>query len=167
MNHWSASPITQTNEVAGQYTPKEDDSPQVKSQSGREGRDHFLAEDLQKIRRSNHSSDRDRVETEDAMDDDEHDGVIKDLLYPGLETSNDLDFFEEDYNMAQSAVRRTADTQTPSSSFAGSTDNHAIHRRTGVNFLDDMDEEDDSYYASYYSSMGRPYSDLSNQKLRR
>lgn len=168
MNQGTISPIVQTNETAGKGTPK-DASPQ--DNQSKSSKYQFLAGDLQKIRRSNHSTSKGQ-DRSDAMDDDEHDGIIKGLLYPGLEDLDDqYDFFEEDYEMAQDAVPavpRTLDAM----SFSGPTslDNHAIHHRS-LNSFNDMDEdrtnESNSFYSDYFSSMGRPYSDLSSQKLGR
>jgi hypothetical protein len=167
MNNWNTSPILQTNEIAGKYTPKGDPSlrdskPEVKHQ--------FLAEDLQKIRRSNHSSHQQH--REDAMDDDEHDDIIKGLLYPGLEDSAfDCEFFDDDYEVAQDAVRTNSNSAATigTSSYSDiANDDHAVHRRSTVDPFASLNENnDDSYQASYYASMGRPYSDLSSQKLRR
>lgn len=163
MNHWSTSPIGQTNEVARQATPKDDISPSDCIQSTKDVKQKFFGEDLQKIRRSNHSSHQQH--RQDAMDDDEHDGIIKGLLYPGLEDSAvDCDFFDEDYEVAIDAVRSSSVAATTGNSDA--TDNHALHRRS-FDAFGDLEEEEDSYLASYYASMGRPYSDLSHQKLRR
>mgnify|MGYP000467878323 CR=1 FL=1 len=58
MNHWNTSPIGQTNEAAPRYTPKEEDNSNSDDTKPK-GVDYkyLLAnEDLQKIRRSNHSS---------------------------------------------------------------------------------------------------------------
>lgn len=169
MNNWNTSPVLQTNEVAGKFTPKEvspqDSKPEAKHQ--------LIAEDLQKIRRSNHSSHQQH--RLDAMADEEHDGVIKGLLYPGLEESvNDFDFFDDDYEAAQDAVRTSSSSVLASgtignSSYSGASDNHAVHRRSTFDALASLNDDvnDDSYEASYYASMGRPYSDLTSQKLRR
>lgn len=171
MNHWDSSPITQTNEVAGNVTPR-DNSPQDRKPSSRsEMKYGLLSDDLQKIRRSNHSSHQQK--RQDAMEDDEHDGIIKGLLYPGLEdgSDTDFDFFEEDYNAAQAMIQDSnresaAAASSGNSVYSDLADNHAIHRRTlDLSAFDD--NEADSYYASYFASMGRPYSDLSSQKLRR
>eukprot|EP00934_Nitzschia_sp_Nitz4_P006260 Nitzschia sp. Nitz4//scaffold44_size153857//132865//133365//NITZ4_002745-RA/size153857-processed-gene-0.169-mRNA-1//-1//CDS//3329552229//6250//frame0 len=166
MNHWDFSPVMQTNEAAGNGTPKED-SPAAQPARKQDAKYHFLAEDLQKIRRSNHSSHQEKPP--DAMDDNEHEGIIKGLLYPGLEEVDDedeFDFFEEDYQAAQEVVRSSAAGGSgPSPMEEDASDNHAVHRRTlDISMLD---EPDDSYFSSYLSSMGRPYSDLSSQKLPR
>ena len=172
MNNWDISPITQTNEVA-KYTPKED-SPLDCKPSSKEARNQLLADDLQKIRRSNHSAHQQHHRQEDAMDDDEHDGIIKGLLYPGLEDSSvDCDFFEEDYHEAQSAVRGVQGSTAHDMSMtrvahyaSGADDNRAIHRRTALDSFASLDSPMDSYEASFLASMGRPYSDRSHQKLR-
>ena len=168
MNNWDSSPITQTNEVARKFTPKED-SPLDCKPSSKEVRHQLLAEDLQKIRRSNHSSHQQHHRQEDAMDDDEHDGIIKGLLYPGLEdSSDDCDFFEEDYHEAQSAVRGLSGSTARAMNLSASDaeDNHARHRRTAFDSFANLDSPMDSYEASFLASMGRPYSDRSHQKLR-
>ena len=173
MNNWDISPITQTNEVARKFTPKEN-SPLDCKPSSKEVRNQLLAEDLQKIRRSNHSSHQQHHRQEDAMDDDEHDGIIKGLLYPGLEDSAiDCDFFEDDYHEAQSAVRGLGEAtshamaMTGISHYASAAEvNHARHRRTALDSFASLDSTMDSYEASFLASMGRPYSDRSHQKLR-
>jgi hypothetical protein len=153
MNNWDTSPIGQTNEVARKFTPKDDGSPKDAKQ--KKDYEHRLAEDLQKIRRSNHSSHQPRDEI---MDDDEHDGIIKGLLYPGLEDlDDDLDFFEDDYQMAQAAVR---DVPPSRAQAFPSRSNDAYNEPARLTV-------EDSYYDSYFSSMGRPYSDLTNEKLSR
>ena len=170
MNNWNASPVLQTNEVAGKYTPKDDDRPPEQRQP--EPKNQFLAGDLQKIRRSNHTSEQHH--RQDAMDDDEHDEIIKGLLYPGLEDSTtSCEFFDDDYELAQSAVVRTSlSAAAPlrgDSSYSGFSDNHAVHRRSTFDALlaSFNDGNDDSYEASYFAAMGRPYADASNQKLGR
>lgn len=170
MNNWDCSPITQTNEVARKFTPKDDTSPLDSKPLSKELKQQLLAEDLQKIRRSNHSAHQQH--RQDAMDDDEHDGIIKGLLYPGLEDStNDCDFFEEDYHSAQEAVRLGSTTTNAerrgTSNYVHADDNHAIHRRSTFDAFSSMSDQIDSYETSYFASMGRPYSDLSQQKLRR
>ncbi len=171
MNNWDSSPITQTNEVARKFTPKDDSSPLDSKPSSKEMKHQLLADDLQKIRRSNHSSHQNH--RQDAMEDDEHDGIIKGLLYPGLEDSlDDCDFFEDDYHAAQNVVqsrgsnnRNTENTRT--SNFSHAEDNHAIHRRSTFDDFGSMNDEFDSYESSFFASMGRPYADLSHQKLSR
>eukprot|EP00339_Tiarina_fusa_P024283 CAMPEP_0117031138 /NCGR_PEP_ID=MMETSP0472-20121206/22418_1 /TAXON_ID=693140 ORGANISM="Tiarina fusus, Strain LIS" /NCGR_SAMPLE_ID=MMETSP0472 /ASSEMBLY_ACC=CAM_ASM_000603 /LENGTH=157 /DNA_ID=CAMNT_0004739407 /DNA_START=70 /DNA_END=543 /DNA_ORIENTATION=+ len=155
-NHWNTSPIVQTNETARKGTPKSDEDEDGSGEAPKQA--YMLAEDLQKIRRSNHSSHQRRREM---MDDDEHDDIIKGLLYPGLEESSehdDFDFFEEDYEMAQAAVGSAA---SDSLYATASNNNNDIYNSTPR-----IDEEM-SYFESYYASMGRPYSDLTNEKLGR
>ena len=159
MNHWNNSPIGQTNESASQYTPHDSNS-SLDDSKPKAGNKYLLGnEDLQKIRSSHHSSHVAR----EVMDDDEHDEVIKGLLYPGLEDStNSFDFFEEDYEMAQQAVQETSSSQAPaaaSASYPNSNNTNSSYNQPP--------RLQDSYYASYYSSMGRPYSDLSSEKLHR
>jgi hypothetical protein len=154
-NHWNTSPINQTNETARKGTPKLGDSGNgdVSKQTDYK---YMLAEDLQKIRRSNHSSHHGRREM---MDDDDHDEIMKGLLYPRLEESSendDFDFFEEDYDMAQAAVG-----SVPASDSANTSNNNDMYNPPP------RIEEEMSYYDSYYASMGRPYSDLTNEKLGR
>jgi len=193
MNNWDCSPITQTNEVARKFTPKDDLSPLDGKPSSKELKHQLLAEDLQKIRRSNHSSHQQH--RQDAMDDDEHDGIIKGLLYPGLEDSTyDCDFFDDDYHAALDAVRTNEQLMRASNYYSSShsndynhhrhnynnstnnnnhdiddDDNHAVHhRRSALDALASLnDTMDDSYETSFFASMGRPYADLSHQKLRR
>jgi hypothetical protein len=163
MNQWDNSPIGQTNEVARQGTPKNDENgdgdAENTKQTHTKGFDYkyLLAEDLQKIRKSNHSSHHARRE---AMDDDEHDGIIKGLLYPCLENSvnEDFDFFEEDYEMAQAVV-----DSVPSVAAYPNTSNNDAAFNDSPRLQDDYS----SYHASYFAAMGKPYSDLTSQKLHR
>jgi hypothetical protein len=161
MNHWNTSPIGQTNEAAPKYTPKEEDNSNSDDtkQKGVDYKYLLANEDLQKIRRSNHSSHHARREV---MDDDEHDGIIKGLLYPRLEDSvNSFDFFEEDYEMAQEAVNNApSSSSAAAASYPNTSNNNDSYNQPPT-------LQDNSYYASYYSSMGRPYSDLSSEKLHR
>lgn len=108
------------------------------------------------------------------MDDDEHDGIIKGLLYPGLEDSAaDCDFFEEDYHEAQNAVRGLEGTTahdeihpmaiTGVAQYASSA---MDNRRTALDSFASLNSSRESYEDSFLASMGRPYADRSHQKLR-
>ena len=116
------------------------------------------------------------------MDDDEHNDIIKGLLYPGLEEEEDgdCDFFEEDYEMAQAAVASAPPSTNRSNATSSHTsDPYTMNTTTMSNFPNNItgrsnDAFDTSamlsriereYERSYLASMGRPYSDLSNQKL--
>jgi len=156
----------QTNEVARQCTPKDGASPEDGKPSNKDLKHQMFAEELQKIRKSNHSSHQQH--RQDAMDDDEHDEIIKGLLYPGLEDSAvDCDFFDDDYQEAQEAVSPDSTlAATGNTGFAYAGDNRPVRRRSFDDFAS-LDDEEDSYEASYFASMRRPYSDLSHQKLRR
>lgn len=171
MNHWSTSPIGETNETVRKITPNFDDSVSSMKGDSKQSSMNFkclMTEDLQKIKRSNHSG----HQAQDLMGDTEHDGIIKGMLYPGLENSTndemDFDFFDEDYQNAQEAVRDHPPTRsTPG---VASLPNSSNSSSTFNNLASDSSaqlQNDNSYYASYYSSMGRPYSDLSGEKLRR
>ena len=145
-----------------------------------------MSEDLEKLRRSSHhmrnSSHHLRNATtarrprhqeshEDAMGDAEHDEIVKGLLYPGLEEEGDDvdnmddsdefgcdDFFEEDLAMAQAAVSNSrgsgGSSRTSPSSIADLLNNTSPPMMS-------------SYERSYFATMGRPYSDLTNEKLGR
>jgi hypothetical protein len=164
MNQWNTSPIGQTNEVARQGTPKNDENGDAENTKQTKGFDYkyLLAEDLQKIRKSNHSSHHGRREV---MDDDEHDGIIKGLLYPGLESSEneDFDFFEEDYEMAQAVVDSSTNPHVPSVAAYPNTS----YNDAAFNDAPRLQDDYSSYHASYFAAMGKPYSDLTSQKLRR
>ena len=172
MNDFTSSPVVQTNEVAGKYTPKEDESPQLQGNANaKASKQQLLTEDLQKIRRSNHSNHQQYIN--DEMDEDENDGAVKGLLYPGLEEDmdNDVDFFDDDYKAAQEAIQTstsTVATTGTSSFYSESADNHAMHRRSFDAFADLTGDSDDAYQSSYYASIRRPFpSDVSHQKHRR
>lgn len=109
------------------------------------------------------------------MDDDEHDGIIKGLLYPGLEDSTaDCDFFEEDYHEAQNAIVRglegtTAQDDIHPMAISGVEPyaSRAIaNRRTALDSFASLNSSRESYEDSFLASMGRPYADRSHQKLR-
>lgn len=98
------------------------------------------------------------------MDDDEHNDIIKGLLYPQLEQDSaaDFDFFEEDYEMAQEIVNSAP---APSTLVASAPYSNTSNNNTSYNQPPRLQE--DTYNSSYYASMGRPYSDLSSEKLHR
>ena len=180
MNNWDTSPVLQTNEVARRVTPNSEDSakPAGHSLDGtRDPKKNLLigTEDLQKIRRSNHSTgsldmDRDAMECE-------NDASLDRLMYPGLESSMldvrrdvDCDFFEDDYFAAQEAVRLNESISScldHSSRFAlGSDDNnHAVHRRTFDAFAS-LEDDLAVYESRQYGSLRRQ-PDVTQQKLRR
>ena len=106
------------------------------------------------------------------MSNSEHDGIIKGLLYPGLEDSQmledsqlDTDFFEEDYEMAMSTMeQQRQEVQTQHSSVPRvSPQNESNVDRYNPDLR--SSNQSNSYQSSYFAAMGRPYSDLSNQKL--
>jgi hypothetical protein len=142
MNHANFSP-GQPNEAAGRkVTPssRNSDAAEGTSNSIASGGDttnstkkqsvssrFLIGEDLQKIRHSSHRN-RSQRETEelegedDDMDNSDHDNVIKDLLYPALEEGSSrsrqmqLDFFEDDYQAAQTAMNSSGTTATTAAS---------------------------------------------------
>lgn len=156
MNNWSTSPIAQTNEIGRRVTPNSGSSPQSSGSSlGRAERNQLQStEDLQKIRRSNHSAHFEEFR-EDVMDEDEdeNDASIGGLMYPGLEASAhardvDCDFFEEDYVAAQEAVRSNDNSMADSLNFSSQNlnlpeeHNNAVHRRSVDAFASLLAEED-------------------------
>jgi hypothetical protein len=98
----------------------------------------LMGEDLQKIRHSSHrNAARGEVQDieggdDDDIDDNGHNNVIKDLLYPALEEGSsrsrnmDLDFFEDDYQAVQTAMNESMATVTT----AGSTVRSSIRSST-------------------------------------
>ena len=158
MNHFN-SPISQTNEVARQYTPVQDDGDN--QEDGKPKAVEYkclLAEDLQKIRRSNHSSHHIRREVAD--EEDEHDEFIKGLLYPRLEASSttSIEFFDDDAAVSQSQNRpSTSDVAAyPSTSNNHRANNEPSQLRGYTN-----------YHAHYFAPMSDKYSDVTSEKLRR
>ena len=181
MNNWDTSPILQTNEVARRATPKSDDSakqPGNPRDGTRDPKKNLLlgTEELQKIRRSSHSSGCLDMNQQDSMECDT-DASLNRIMYPGLEATLlhvrrdvDCDFFEEDYFAAQEAVRLNESISScldhSSRFFHGSDDNnHAVHRRTFdafASFEDDLA----AYETRQYGSLRRQ-PDVTQQKLRR
>lgn len=172
MNQWNQSPITQTNETARRDTPRQDESGAFEEAKQAKGVDfkYLLSDDLQKIRRSNHSnhsSHHSHHQRREIMNDSGHESIIKGLLYPGLETAdNDAgDFFEEDYEMAQQVVNGGVSSSSLAYSEDGNNSSSVFH--TDMSSAVPPDHQGEySYYADYYSTMGKEYADLSDQKLR-
>ena len=73
-----------------------------------------------------------------------------------------FDFFEEDYQMAQAAVGESTTTTTPNHLYSNTSNNNDVY-----NVPSSRQNEEMSYFESYIASMGRPYSDLTNEKLGR
>ena len=186
-HHWNTSPIGQTNEIASKKgTPKQHDGDDLSS--GRTASSSY-AEDLQKLRRSNHSSHHQRRRPGDLMADSEHDGIIKGLLYPGLQEEDDDDsdmdefgsddFFAEDLEMAQAALRNNASTPPPTSMMDSTSsipqasnmshngNRNPFHSTTSMLEEQNITSSMSYYERSYFASMGRPYYDLTNEKLGR
>jgi hypothetical protein len=128
MNHSNFSPGQPNEAVGKKVTPssrnsmEEDDTcgsdPGSKKQSV--GSRFLLSEDLQKIKHSSHRNaargESSSEEGDEDMDDNDHNHVMKDLLYPALEGSSsrnmEFDFFEEDYNAAQQAAMNSSVAST-------------------------------------------------------
>ena len=110
------------------------------------------------------------------MDDDEHDDIVKGLLYPGIQEDSenddlDCDFFEEDLEMAEAAVRNT-DTHPPFTSDGTSSYTNNIDNSTSSNNTYSIppiinEREMSVYERNYFATMGRRYYDLTNEKLGR
>jgi hypothetical protein len=176
MNHCS-SPVAQTNEVARNQTAKPTNSATLsndgKKRPAYESK-YLLAEELQKIRRSNHSSHHARREVADENDDD-HDAFIKGLMYPGLEAPmDDGEFFEEDYDEELLAFNSSMDVTNAAAAAAASVPPVASYPNASNS--NPMYSEDSrlqaDYYCNLYSSAYYPrprddYPDLANEKLRR
>lgn len=192
MNHWDFSPVGNTNEVARKKgTPTQELDGGSPNNFKNDDKYKYLVgteERLEKLRRSSHhrhSSHQHRsnhaTRRVDAMDDDEHNGIIKGLLYPGLEEENDegeCDFFEEDYEMAQAAVASAPPPsmnidESMSTSYFNTSNTDPNRNNSFANtsaLLSRIEREmqqSSSYERSYYASMGRPYSDVTNEKLGR
>ena len=166
------SPAEQTNEVArASAQPETSTSPtNTKKKAAYESK-YLLAEDLQKIRRSNHSSHHARREVMDDNDED-HDAFIKGLMYPGLETSMDdyEDFFEEDYDEELQAMESSMDL-TNSAPVVPSVASYPNTSNSNERYSEDTRLQAD-YYCDYYSNNYRPrprsdYPDMVGEKLRR
>jgi hypothetical protein len=181
MNNWDDSAIMQTNEVGRRVTPNSDNSAKQAAGTKRKARDPtnqlLEMEDLQKIRRSNHSVPLESDRLDPMEDECENDGTINRLMYPGLEATLhmrdvDCDFFEDDYFAAQEAVRLNesmTESLGNSSRYAQGSDdnNHAVHRRSFDAFAtleDDLAALEARHYAA---TRQRQYYDVSQQKPRR
>ena len=193
MNHWDFSPVGNVNEVARKKGTPTQEVEGGSSSTNYKNDDKYkylvgTEERLEKLRRSSHhrhSSHHPRsnhARRVDAMDDDEHNAIIKGLLYPGLEEEadeGDCDFFEEDYELAQAAV---ASAPPPSSvnhdggsimpfNTSNTDPNRTNPFATTSALLSrierEMQRSSSSYERSYFASMGRPYSDMTSEKLGR
>jgi hypothetical protein len=142
MNHGDKSPVGQGNarnllQVTGSAGSSPNDSRQTNNYK------YLVAEDLQKLRSSDHNC----TQTMDE-DDTGHDAIIKGLLYPGIEQNDDDDvdeFFDEEYERAQTAVSNAVTAAAPS--------NNALNN------------DSDSQRSRH--RLGNEYSDLVGEKLRR
>jgi len=179
------SPVLQTNEIARHATPNSEGSSNGAGGNKRDDKPQLLlvgAEDLQKIRRSNHSVDMMNDRIEDSMDCD-HDAPLDRIMYPGLEAplrppprdvgtgSSDDDFFEDDYFAAREAVllneSSSGSLDLSSQRLFGTDDNnHAIHHRSSFDGFACLEDDDlDSLYD--YGSLRRRQPDMTQQKVRR
>jgi hypothetical protein len=176
------SPVGLTNEVAGGYTPTHDSTGPAGNKKLLQKSLYRLGEDLEKIRRSNHSSHR--AAAAEMMEESEHDTVIKDLLYPALEESEEdsfnnhmsMEFFEDDYAQAQAAAGATGQTS------AMSGPSSASHARRPMAPIPNMGSilgqsgsregasitSQSSFMMALRNGRGvRTYSDVSSEKVRR
>ena len=189
---WNTSPII-TGQVKKKGTPKQDEDGNMISDGKYTTVSDMMSEDLQKLRISPPNSNHDNTgatREEDAIDDEEHDGIIKGLLYPGLEEEDNntsFDFFEEDYQMAHASLSSAASSSRRSFSTTG---NNSSSRRSSSSLLSSQSSLSSmmpppggglpshasessssstnySYERAYFQSTGRRYSDLTQEKLSR
>lgn len=153
MNHGDKSPVGAGNETSRKRLTRPDGTTPPNNNDKRQTNNYkyLIAEDLQKLRRSNHSSHQARARGTDDMQESDHDNVIKGLLYPGIEQSenSNADFFEDDYMTAQEAVNQNS---TSSSSMAVSEDASNTNR---------------DHRRQRYPPARSEYADLAAQKLGR
>ena len=171
MNYFN-SPIIQTNEVARHYSPNQDDDGDIQEEDKKPKAYEYkclLAEDLQKIRRSNHSSHVRREVRE--HQEEEHDDFIKGLLYPGLEESNShMDFFEDDDEEVSQTTAAHASASTSENILSGVvptytsniSNNHSLY-----NAPPSLSSSRLQDFSPYYYPRTEKYSDLGSEKMRR
>lgn len=174
MNHQMNSPADQTNEVATRANAElgANASPTSNKKKPAYESKYMLAEDLQKIRRSNHSSHHARREVMDDNDED-HDAFIKGLMYPGLETTMDdyEEFFEEDYDEELIAMESSMDLTNSAPGAVPSVASYPNTSNSNERYSQDSRLQAD-YYCDYYSNNHRTrprsdYPDMVGEKLRR
>ncbi|CAJ1959334.1 unnamed protein product [Cylindrotheca closterium] len=120
---------------------------------------YLVADELQKLRDSSHHAQRGErsLDTES-----EHNGIIKGLLYPGIEQNEDEDddiddFFEEDYQMAQANVNPSVVRGIiPNRSQMMDIDRHTNNMDTT-----------DSQRSRHRLRLGNEFTDLVGEKTRR
>jgi hypothetical protein len=167
MNHFN-SPIIQTNQVAQRYTPQlnDDGDNQDDNDSKPKASDYkcFLAEDLQKIRRSSHHNNNSSHARHEIMDvDDEHDDFIKGLMYPRLEESDsNLEFFDDFYEEEMPL----ADTTAPPSSSTTASYPNSSNNNSSYNPPQRFQNSQSNIRAAYFAPMSDRY-DFTSEKLMR
>mmetsp|Transcript_9115 Transcript_9115/g.16548 ORF Transcript_9115/g.16548 Transcript_9115/m.16548 type:complete len:172 (+) Transcript_9115:130-645(+) len=171
MNNISDSPGQSNEAVGSRFTPAQNSAGSLDNNFNKKpsvSARFLVGEDLQKIRHSSHRS----VARLESMEEDDQDNVIKDLLYPALEGSSsrgmDLDFFEEDYALAQAAVPRhdsaSSNTTSPYSSY---TSNSSSINSSANSFPSGSLGSLNSYAPWPRRGQGYSSSDVTSEKLRR